>query len=290
MYGLDPLGTYDYRGQKIPVITCHHESWKYGCGSGHGDIDHWFPIVLGKDMTNARQEVYDLMHKPHGQGWSQEDGKWYYYDESGHKVTGWQEIDGFKYYFDKSGVMLTGWQGFAAQKYYFKPNGHMATEWCKVDGYWYYFGTSGSLYTSNWIKDDDQWYYVADDGKMVIGWLDYNGKKYYLNASGAMVTGWKRVEKNWYYFNKTGAMQTGWITVDDVKYYLYKDGHMASSEWIKGLWFNKDGSQTYQYLGEWKSNAKGKWWEDESGWYPKNTTQKIDGVEYAFDAKGYLIQ
>ena len=290
MYNLDPLGTFKYKGMDVPVITDHHESWEYGCGSGHGDIDHWFPIVLGKNMEDARREVYELMTAHKEKGWKKEDGKWYYY-KYGKKVTGWQVIDDVKYYFDKDGVMQTGWIVDGKDKYYCKTNGAVATEWQKVEDKWYYFSADGVMYSSDWIKDG-KWYYVGDDGAMVTGWLDYNGHRYYLDASGAMVTGWKRVGREWYYFVGSGVMVTGWrrIGEDEIGYFFYQDGHMAKNEWINGLWFDNNGAQVYQYKGEWKSNDKGKWWEDELGWYPKNQEQKIDSVVYKFDAKGYLIE
>ena len=65
-YNLNPLGTVRFHGKDVPVILDHKTSWEYGFGSGHGDIRHWFPKILGKDMANARQEVYDLMHKDPG--------------------------------------------------------------------------------------------------------------------------------------------------------------------------------------------------------------------------------
>ena len=49
-----------------------------------------------------------------------------------------------------------------------------------------------------------------------------------------------------------------------------------------------DGSSTYKYTGSWKKNSKGWWYEDTSGWYPKNQWQKIGGMWYYFDAAGYM--
>ena len=49
-----------------------------------------------------------------------------------------------------------------------------------------------------------------------------------------------------------------------------------SNEWVKGKWYNKDGTQTYKYTMSWKQNSKGYWIEDTKGWYPKNQWQKID--------------
>ena len=60
-----------------------------------------------------------------------------------------------------------------------------------------------------------------------------------------------------------------------------------SSEWVNGKWYDADGGQTYKPTGSWKSNRKGSWYQDTSGWYPKNKWQKIDGKWYYFDAKGY---
>lgn len=57
MYGLDPMGTVPFHGKDVPVILDHKTSWEYGFGSGHGDIRHWFPKILGKDMADARKEV-----------------------------------------------------------------------------------------------------------------------------------------------------------------------------------------------------------------------------------------
>lgn len=59
MYGLNPLG-YATCGSasNVPVITCHNDSYKYGVGCNHSDINHWFPKILGKNMDNARQEIY----------------------------------------------------------------------------------------------------------------------------------------------------------------------------------------------------------------------------------------
>ena len=61
-----------------------------------------------------------------------------------------------------------------------------------------------------------------------------------------------------------------------------------SNEWVNGVWYNKDGSQTYKATGRWKKNNKGWWFEDTSGWYPRSQWQKINGKWYYFLQNGYM--
>ena len=63
-----------------------------------------------------------------------------------------------------------------------------------------------------------------------------------------------------------------------------------SNEWSDGIWYGKNGfrSLTHPNKAVWKKNKTGWWYEDTSGWYPKNCWQKIDGKWYYFDSKGYM--
>lgn len=60
MYGIDPNGTVDVNGVKVPTILCHADSHELGLGSNHGDVNHWFP-KHGKSMTTARADVAALL-------------------------------------------------------------------------------------------------------------------------------------------------------------------------------------------------------------------------------------
>ena len=62
MYNLNPLGTAKCGNVDVPVITCHNDSAKYGCGCNHSDINHWFPKILGKNMDNARKEIAERLN------------------------------------------------------------------------------------------------------------------------------------------------------------------------------------------------------------------------------------
>ena len=60
------------------------------------------------------------------------------------------------------------------------------------------------------------------------------------------------------------------------------------NEWVKGQWYGADGSATYKPKGSWRVNSIGWWYEDESGWFPGNRWQKIDGEWYFFEDTGYM--
>lgn len=59
-FNIDPLGTVNYNGIKVPTILCHADSYKLGLGTSHGDVLHWFP-KYGKSMTTARNDVAALL-------------------------------------------------------------------------------------------------------------------------------------------------------------------------------------------------------------------------------------
>ena len=67
---------------------------------------------------------------------------------------------------------------------------------------------------------------------------------------------------------------------------ISKNNPKYTSEWVKGKWYNKDGTQTYKYRGSWKKKKNRTRFGTESGWYAKNCWQKIDGKWYFFDQDG----
>ena len=60
LYGIDPNGTVSYNGMQVPTILCHADSHRYGLGSNHGDVLHWFP-KFGKNMDTVRADVAALI-------------------------------------------------------------------------------------------------------------------------------------------------------------------------------------------------------------------------------------
>ena len=60
MFNIDPNGTVNVNGVKVPTILCHQDSYKLGMGSNHSDVNHWFP-KHGKSMATARKDVAALL-------------------------------------------------------------------------------------------------------------------------------------------------------------------------------------------------------------------------------------
>lgn len=258
-YKIDPKGTHKKNGVIVPNILCHYDSYKLGLGSNHDDIYDWFPSLIGKDMTDVRNDVYELITK---RGWvKNSDGTWCYYLANGKLATGWKKIDKEWYYFNKNGIMQTGWLKDDGNRYYLKSNGKMATYWYQIKRDWYYFGKNGAMVSNKWIT--------------------WKKEKYHFDKSGKMTTGWtKHSNGHWYWCFADGSLaKDGWIY----------DDHPEKPD--KGYWHvGKTGRFDYQYPASWHKNKDGsRWWfKDDHGWMAKNRTVKIRGIDYHFDKDGYV--
>ena len=60
IYGLNPFGTIEFSGVKVPVILCHQDSYKLGLGSNHSDVYNWFNR-FGKTMDDVRKDVNAIL-------------------------------------------------------------------------------------------------------------------------------------------------------------------------------------------------------------------------------------
>ena len=140
MYGLDPNGTYTINGVKIPVITCHNDASKLGFATSHADINHWFPKLLGKDMSDVREEVTKMLGSAASSSYSKEWINGYWYNEDGSQTYeykgDWKKDEIGWWFEDESGwYPKNEWQKINSKWYYFKEDGYMAeSQW--IDGYW----------------------------------------------------------------------------------------------------------------------------------------------------------
>ena len=64
-FNINPKGTVNYNGIKVPTIVCHWDSYKLGAGSGHYDVYDWFP-KFGKcknlTMEDVRNDVENILN------------------------------------------------------------------------------------------------------------------------------------------------------------------------------------------------------------------------------------
>ena len=64
-----------------------------------------------------------------------------------------------------------------------------------------------------------------------------------------------------------------------------------TSEWVDGVWYGKDHKASSDRVGRWTKDTHGCWtFTDNTGWYPKDQWQKIDGKWYFFDKESVMAK
>ena len=181
-------------------------------------------------------------------------------------------------YYGKNGFRSTahpykaGWKTTKSGKQYVDSKKNvLKKQWATIDGKRYYFKVSGCRAENEFI----------------------NGKKF--NGAGTQTYAykfqWKTTKNGKRYVDSRGTyLKKRWATINGKRYYFKANGCMASSEWINGKWFGKNGLQTRKYKGSWKKTKKGTRFVDTSGWYAKNRTLTINGKKYKFDKNGYVVK
>lgn len=163
------------------------------------------PGFTSGDPLNRNSKKSEETPKAKQVGWVLENGKWFYFDQSGRKQVGWLQVGGVWYYLANDGQMQLGW--------------------LYIGNAWYYLNGSGAMVTG-WFQTGGVWYYLNGSGAMVTGWLHQGNIWYYLNGSGAMNKGgWSKVGKSWYYFTNSGALLVNTTTPDGYRV-------NANGEWV----------------------------------------------------------
>ena len=166
-------------------------------------------------------------------GWTQEDGQWYYYNNSGDYVYDeWKKSGNSYFYLGDDGSMMTNALIQDGDNYYYvDANGAMVkNQWIQiaaddsedqdVEYRWYYFGSTGRAYraTNNFSKKtiNGKKYAFDSEGKMLFGFVTEDGTMTNEDADPVLQAA--------YYFgtNEDGAMHTGWLNytegLDDAEY------------------------------------------------------------------------
>ena len=94
-------------------------------------------------------------------GWIKSNGKWYYFDKDGNKLTGIHKLKWSggedTFLFNSEGIMLTGWQLYKGKWYYFNPSSGAAVKgthrllWKGKEGTYYFDPESFAMQTGEII-------------------------------------------------------------------------------------------------------------------------------------------
>ena len=116
-------------------------------------------------------------------------------------------------------------------------------------------------------------------------WYDADGSRTYCFDGE-----WKCSESGWWFEDSSGwYAKSEWLKIDGKYYYFTASGYLDYSEYRDGCWLGSDGAWVEEsYGGHWCENSRGWWYVDDSGWYPADQYIWIDGIQYWFDAAGYL--
>ena len=130
---------------------------------------------------------------------------WIYLNQSGEVQTGWVNDNGTWYYFDESGAM--------------KEN-----QWFQTTEGWYYADKSGAVKVYEWFQVGGKWYFATEKGTIVTNaWIQSNDEVYHFNKSGVMSENeWFEAEGSWFYASKSGAILRNTTTPDG--YYVNARG------------------------------------------------------------------
>ena len=119
-----------------------------------------------KEIIEAVQVINDVQDSSES-GWKQNDGAWYYLNNSSSLARGWIQDNEHWYYLSDDGVLVTGWFKYNDVWYYLKDNGAMATGWIQDSGKWYYLNEDGSMVTG-WFQIGEKWYYLYSSGELAV--------------------------------------------------------------------------------------------------------------------------
>lgn len=251
-------------------------------------------VILGAAAVLSAGAAFTSMA-----AWQQEEGIWFFTDNSGNRITDSWRLSGSTYYYlDDNGEMATS--QWVDDTYYVDENGaRAANRWIYVeegtedapnaDGGWYYLDSNGRVVTDGWRTINNNRYYFDSDGTMQYGWLNDGDNLYYLGDEndGASKIGWLNLEYDeeegqedgtvsepsssgtWFYFQSNGRAvkatgENSYVNrnINGSRYYFDENGAMATG-WVSiGARENGDmtGISTLKYFGDINEGQMARGW------------------------------
>lgn len=160
---------------------------------------------------------------------------WFYFDGYGRCIINQAyAIDGKWYYFNARGARITGWfedPNDHIKRYLDPIDGHMViSQVIDYEGKKYYVDGYGRLVTNAPYQVDGKWYYADQNGERLTGWLPLeDGVRYLDPKTGQMI------KNDWlvftYYVDGYGRrVENQTIEIDGQKYTFDKDGILINTE------------------------------------------------------------
>ncbi|MCI7805206.1 MAG: hypothetical protein MR503_09075 [Oscillospiraceae bacterium] len=240
-------------------------------------------LCVSAQSDTADTEITPAVTEDISSGWEySDDGKVYYYDTDGNKLTGLQEIDGKTYYFAPNGAVKNGWFDIDGVRMFFDlDTGENLTGWIDyMDGKFYADPVNGKLTGLQSI--DDKLYVFDEYGILQTGWFEYDGSKYFSSEDGVVYTGECEIDGVKYIFSPNGRFQSGWQTIDGLRIFYDYDTAAPLYGWIhyNGLVYYSD-AQNGKYTGEHIINGIIYRFTD-AGYMATGFQQFEDGTRYYF--------
>jgi glucan-binding YG repeat protein len=208
----------------------------------------------------------------------------YYYGPDYYRKS-WRNIDGKDYYFDTEGLRVTG-------IYCLKGNAAFGGN---ATNTWYEFNADGSLIgeVTGIVSDSENLYYVENGILFYKGLFEDNGDIYYADENGRIVTGVYDVKKNngilpqgAYAFGADGKLisreplKSGVVKDEDGEIRYYVNGEATYAGVVQ------DAEGNLYYINSSLKAVKNRVYTI----YSHMTNGLIEAGTYAFDAEGKLIR
>lgn len=218
----------------------------------------------------------EIIEKSNSWYYSNDNQKWYYFDQDGNPVNNKiEKIAGKEYYFDYEGEMKIGFFYYNNQKLFADASGAICRE-------------------NKWYYNDGKWYYVTENGESAqSGIYTIGGKKYYFDFNGVMVTGkfnvWNGNTNDFYYANSSGEIVCNqWVKRGFDWFFAGEDGKLLTSQWMNDdFYFGETGLMAVGVV----ETDKGTYLFDDNGHKKEEVGtakgwQLVDGTWYYYDEPG----